>query len=189
MSDNDPALQLGLDYSHDSGFFVGAWASTIDLESTVSERDYELDYYAGYHYEFLNALSASVTLIRYTFPGQSGPRDYDYNEALFGVGLFDHYSIELGYTGDLYGLGIDSHHWEVRGEWPVANAWVIGAALGRNDLSDAGGSRYYYWDVGASARFSRVIVDVRWFDNEKPYGFAGSLSADSRFVVSLSLPF
>lgn len=189
MSDGDPAFQAGLDYAHDSGLFLGAWGSTIDLSSPVSQRDWELDFYAGYHHEFQVPLTATVTLLRYTYPGQEGPHDYDYTEFLLSASWLEHYSIELGYTDDLYGHGASSHHWEFQFEWPFANAWVASAMLGRNDLSEIGGSRYYYWNAGASARYSRLIVDVRWFDNEKPYGFAAGASADSQLVLSLTAAF
>lgn len=189
MSDGKPALQLGLDYAHDSGLFVGAWGSTIDLESPVSQRDYELDYYAGYHHRFQAPLTTTVTLLRYTYPGQKGIHDYDYTEFLLSATWREHYAIELGYTNDLNGHDTTSRHWEFQVQWPVASAWVVGAALGRNDLSDAGASKYYYWDVGASARFSRLIVDLRWFDNEEPGGYAGAASAGSQLVLSLTVPF
>ncbi len=189
QSDGNPAFQFGLDYEFDAGIFVGAWASTIDLQSAFGQRDTELTLYLGYHYESEAPLSATLTVLRYTYPGQTGSHSYDHNEVLVSTTWREQYSIELGYTDDLYGLGQIGRHWELRSEWPVANAWVISAALGRNDLSNIGVSRYLYWDVGVSARFSRLVVDLRWYDNETPDGFAASISAGSQFVVSLSIAF
>lgn len=189
MSAGDPALQLGLDYAHDSGFFVGLWGSTIDLSTPVSQRDYELDYYAGYHHQFRAPLSVTASVLRYTYPGQEGAQDYDYTEYLLNATWFERLSLELGFTDDLYGHSTRSQHWEVQLDWPIASAWVVGATLGRNDMSDAGLPKYYYWDVGASARFSRLMVDLRWFDNEHPPAYAFPRTAGSRIVVSLSVPF
>lgn len=31
-TDSGPALQLGLDYEHDSGFYAGIWGSNIDSD-------------------------------------------------------------------------------------------------------------------------------------------------------------
>lgn len=188
-SAGDPAVQLGLDYEHDSGFFVGAWGSTIDIRTPASERDLEVDYYAGYFLQFQAPFSATATLLRYTYPGQSGSHSYDYTELLLSAIWREQFSLELGFTDDLSGLGRNGRHWELQYEQPVANAWVLGATLGRNDLSEVGASRYYYWDVGASARFARLIVDLRWFDNEEPYGYTAAASAGSQFVLSLSLTF
>ena len=189
MSDGDPAFQLGVDYEHDTGPFVGIWASTIDLRSAMGSRDAELIYYAGLNYEARSPISATVTVLRYTYPGQTGTHSYDYNEILLGATWLEHYSIELGYASNLYGLDRIGRHWELRSEWPVANAWVIGAALGGNDMSDAGVSRYLHWDVGASARLSRLTFDLRWFDNEQPDGFAAQSSANSQLVLSISAAF
>jgi uncharacterized protein (TIGR02001 family) len=47
MSDGDPALQLALNYEHETGLFIGVWANTIDLSSAMGQRAMELDYYAG----------------------------------------------------------------------------------------------------------------------------------------------
>ncbi len=189
MSDGDPALQLGLDYEHDTGLFVGIWASTIDIRSDMGERDTELDYYGGFHYSAESPFTATVTVLRYSYPGQTGMHNYDYNEVLVGATWRERYSIELGYTSNLYGLDRIARHWELRSEWPVANAWVIGAALGGNDMSDAGVSHYLHWDIGASARFSRLTFDLRWYDNEQPDGFAARSSADSQLVLSISAAF
>ena len=189
MSDGDPAIQLGLDYEHDTGLFAGIWASTIDIRSAMGERDTELDYYGGFHYAADSPFTATVTFLRYSYPGQTGTHSYDYNEVLVGATWRERYSIELGYTSNLYGLDRIARHWELRSEWPVANAWVIGAALGGNDMSDAGVSHYLHWDIGASARFSRLTFDLRWYDNEQPDGFAARSSADSQLVLSISAAF
>ncbi len=189
QSDGNPAVQFGLDYEFDAGMFIGVWASTIELRSAMGKREIELDYYFGYHYESKAQISATVTVLRYTYPGQTGSHSYDHNELLLTATWRERYSIEYGYTNDLFGLDRTGHHWELRSEWPVANAWVVGAALGRNDLSDIGVSEYLHWDVGASARISRLVLDLRWYDNETPDGFAAQVSAGSRFVVSISAGF
>lgn len=189
LSDGNPAVQAGIDYDHDSGLFAGAWASTVDLPNPTGRRDAEFDYYAGYHFAPDSPLSASLSLVRYTYPGQTGVIDYNYTEALVVVTWDDRYSIELGFTNSLYGFDAVGRHAELRGDWPLRNAWVVSAGLGYNDIEDVGTSSYWYGDLGASARFSRLTVDLRWYDNETPYGFLGRLSAGSRFVASLSVAF
>jgi uncharacterized protein (TIGR02001 family) len=189
MSDGNPAVQVRLDYENKWGFFAGAWGSTVDLSNPGGRRDMQLDYYVGYHYASDSPLSLAATLVRYTYPGQTGFIDYDYTQAVVTAALYERYSVEFGYSPEIYGFDASGHYWELRGDWPLKSGWVIGAGLGQKDLSELGSNRYLYWDVGASARVSSVVVDLRWYDNEKPGGFYRRLSADSQFVVSLSLPY
>ena len=55
QTDEDPAIQGGFDLSHDSGFYIGAWASNVDFNEEDSTdpaaddaADMELDLKVGY---------------------------------------------------------------------------------------------------------------------------------------------
>lgn len=190
MTDDNPALQLGLDYRHDSGWFGGAWASTIDLRTPGGKRDLEIDYYAGFNFQPLSSWAIALALMRYTYPGASGDHAYDHGELLASATWNDRWSLELAYTDDLYGLGATGRHWEVHGEQPLGESWLVGGALGGNDLSDLGTSHFLHWDLGASFLYSRFSVDFRYFDNQRPDGgLAGTLAAGSQFVVSVTATF
>ncbi len=189
LSDGNPALQAGIDYEHDAGLFFGAWASTVDIVSPSGRRDAELDYYVGWHFAGESRLSGALSLVRYTYPGQTTSFDYDYTEALATASWDGRYSLEFGYADDLYGFGVSARHIELRADWPLRNAWVVSAGLGANDFGNLGSSRYVYGDLGISARFARLTVDLRWYENEQPAGFPGQLSAGSRIVGALSLGF
>jgi len=189
-TNGDPALQLGLSYEHRTGLFAGLWGSTLDLTSPVGTRDAELDWYLGFHYAGDSSWSATVTALRYTYPGATGTHAYDYNEVRVGAGFGDHYSIEFAYTNDLFGLDRVGKHWEMRGEWPVAGIWDVSIGLGGNDMSDLGTPHYLHWDAGVSARANRFTADLRWFGNQQIDGrFFGPLSAGSQLVLSLSVGF
>lgn len=188
-SNGNPALQAGVDYQHRSGLFAGIWSSTVDLSNPTGRRDVEVDYYAGWHFASNSPLSASVSAVHYTYPDDSGAFDYDYTEGLLTASWDGTYSLELGYTDDLYGFDVSSHHLEMRSNWALPNAWVIGAGLGYKDAGDLASSTFLYWDAGASARFSRLTVDLRWYDNEPPGGFLDRLSAGSQVVATLSVAF
>lgn len=189
ISDHNPALSAGLDYEHDSGWFAGAWASTIDLESPFGRRDFEVDYYAGYLFRNGGRLELAGSVIRYSYPGQTGSHDYDYNEYLVAVTLDERHTLEFGFTDDVYGLERSARHWELRSEWPTPSAWIVSGGVGLNDLSNVGSTRYLHWDLGASTRFAWLTVDLRYYDNEMPGGGFGRWSAGSRVVLSLSHAF
>ena len=189
VSTHDPAMSLGLDYEHDSGFFAGLWASTIKLESPFGARDTELDYYVGFHHEPNGPLSLSASLIRYTYPGHTGRLDYEHTEAILAVIFLEQYSLEFAYSDDVYDLGGPGRHWALRGEWPAASYWIVSAGLGLSDLTAIGSDRYAYWDLGASTRWSSFTLDLRWHDNEDIERRFANWSAGSRMVLSVSYGF
>ena len=189
LSNHKPAVSVGVDYAHDSGFYGGIWASTIDLESPFGSRDTEVDYYVGYHFEPDGPLSLSVSVMRYTYPGHEGLLDYEHTEGALAATLFERYSLEFAYTDDLYGVGEPARYWALRGEWPAGSYVVASAGIGLADLSALNTDRYTYWDVGLSTRWTRLTVDLRWHDNEAIEGALRNWSAGSRLVASVSYGF
>ncbi|HOB96773.1 MAG TPA: TorF family putative porin [Aquabacterium sp.] len=64
-----PALQGGVDYSHASGFYVGAWASTIKwIKDSAGDSSVEVDLYGGYKGEISKTLSYDVGVLNYWYP-------------------------------------------------------------------------------------------------------------------------
>ncbi|ATO19326.1 hypothetical protein BS636_06465 [Acinetobacter sp. LoGeW2-3] len=47
---DDPAVQLGLEYAHKSGVFLGYWGSTLNYDPSDEDQDhgFEHDFYIGY---------------------------------------------------------------------------------------------------------------------------------------------
>ena len=70
QTDRGPALQGGVDLTHSSGFYLGAWASNIswlrDLNPGAGQSAYEkgghleLDLYGGYRYAFANGIGIEI---------------------------------------------------------------------------------------------------------------------------------
>jgi uncharacterized protein (TIGR02001 family) len=69
-----PALQAGVDYSHTSGFYLGAWASNVNwIKDYVgaSEGSMEIDLYGGYKGEITAGLTYDIGVITYQYPGNT----------------------------------------------------------------------------------------------------------------------
>lgn len=78
LSDKDPAIQGGIDLGHESGFFIGTWASSIE---DYAGANVEVDLYGGYG-TTVGAVDLSVTALYYAYPGGSG---VDYFELMGSV--------------------------------------------------------------------------------------------------------
>lgn len=138
------AVSGGLDYSHDSGFYLGAWASNLD------GSQYELDLYGGYGMD-IGALGLDFGLISYEYPVE--PDDY-FREVYFN-GSWSVLNFGVAYTfdseddssaefssGDIYlSLGAD---------FDLGNDWGVGAYIGDYDFDDSDGEDYTHYGVAVS---------------------------------------
>ena len=77
QNQEDPAIQGGFDYAHDSGFYAGVWGSSVDFQGPEST---ELDLYAGWSTEFESGLGFDVGIIEYTYHGDEGASDANFTE-------------------------------------------------------------------------------------------------------------
>ncbi len=79
QSSRNPAVQIGADYAHKSGFYIGAWHSTIQwitdnssyAPATTVKGAGELDIYGGYKGEIIKGLGYDVGMLRYEYLGNT----------------------------------------------------------------------------------------------------------------------
>jgi uncharacterized protein (TIGR02001 family) len=103
QSDESPALQGGFDVNHESGFYVGAWASSVDFDTNGPGYDgsLELDYYLGYGSDIgATDFSFDVGVMAYTYPGDNGD-DGNYNE-VYGSIAWKDLTVGAVYSDDYY---------------------------------------------------------------------------------------
>jgi uncharacterized protein (TIGR02001 family) len=171
QTDNGPAVQGGVDYAHDSGFFVGTWVSNVEFKETESvdvidaagetvtltnETDgpayVEVDLYAGYG-GTVDELSYKAGLYYYGYPGSSSfnylelglSGEYQATEA-FGLNTALTYIINGNAKNDLPYNGGDFSA-QVGASYAFPEGWALGATYGYQWFDDADLS--YPW-VGAS---------------------------------------
>ncbi len=67
QSGGDFAIQGGIDVSHDSGFYIGTWGSSINFAGGT-----EIDIYGGWSGEVTSGLELDVGLLYYFYPDAGG---------------------------------------------------------------------------------------------------------------------
>lgn len=75
QTENDLALQGGFDATHESGFYVGTWASNLAGWGTFGGANLELDLYGGLS-NSLAGFDYDVGVIWYVFPGGASRTAY-----------------------------------------------------------------------------------------------------------------
>jgi uncharacterized protein (TIGR02001 family) len=75
LSAGDIALQGGVDLAHESGFYVGTWASSIQGGTPYGEV--ELDVYGGWTGAVAEGVTVDVGLLYYIYPTTDDPLNLD----------------------------------------------------------------------------------------------------------------
>ena len=190
QTDEKPALQGGLEYEADSGFYVGTWGSSIswlsDSDPDVSSQ-LELDGYIGYRNQLSDTISFDVGALYYGYPGSypAGFNDPDTVElyAGLGIGIF---SVKYSYAvTDLFGVedSDGSSYLEGGVDWGFADTWSLGLHAGKQFISGAHGDDYIDWSVGINKTFAND------FDVGVTYTDVDADNADSRLFIALTKSF
>ena len=187
-----PAIQGGADYAHSSGFYLGAWASTISWikdSGIASSAPIELDIYGGYK-AAAGDMTYDVGFLRYNYPGSyvAGATKADTNE-LYGAVTYSVVTAKLSYClGDLFGVSKaqGSTYLDLSASYPVTDTGItVGLHYGKQtykgataDAFDAAGLSATYADYKLSATkdFSGYLVGLALSKtNAKSGGFYTSL--------------
>ncbi len=149
-----------------------------------------LIYYVGVDREIGNHWSLGANLVAYTYPGQSGGFDYDYEEISLAVNYRDRAWLEFSYSPDLYHSGRAARNIDLFTEWPLPKQFVMGAGIGHYDPSDLTGAAYTYWQIGITRPLGIVDVDLRFHDTSAAVPIVSTpYRADARIALSLRLAF
>ena len=163
----DPALQGGIDWSFDSGFSVGAWASNVDFdEPGYNGPAIEYDFYVAYGGEINEDLTYDITLNRYNYSGES---DIGYFEVTAGMD-FKGFRAAYWYTNDYGGTDLDYHYAELNYSYEFVENWSLDLHYGYNvgdALDDGEGfDSYSDYSVGVSTELSGFGLSLAWLGTD-----------------------
>lgn len=79
LSAGDPAIQGGATVTHESGFYVGTWASSLNVGGSTY-GSIELDLFGGWSGNVSEGLGLDVGLLRYNYPNNAPGVKAEYME-------------------------------------------------------------------------------------------------------------
>jgi uncharacterized protein (TIGR02001 family) len=125
QSAKDPALQGSADYAFgESGFAIGAWASTVDFDN---DEDAELDLYAGYTGSINDTFSWNAGAVWYDYPLGDDLDGYAEIYAGFTAGNF---GFKQWFSDDFYALGDTAQYTEFNYTQPIGEKFSLGFHAG-----------------------------------------------------------
>ena len=89
QSQNAPAVQGGVDYSHESGLYIGNWNSSVSSQMYTNGAGVESDLYAGYKKDIYKGITIDVGSYNYFYPRATVAgtgSNFDTYEAYAGLG-------------------------------------------------------------------------------------------------------
>lgn len=186
LSDEDVALQGTLNLNHDSGFYAGAWASSLD--DTPLYGEVELDLYAGWTKEVASGTSVDVGLLYYVYPDGTGDSDYfePYAKVSHTIGPVKG-TVGLAYAWDQSAIGNDDNIYvfaDLAAGIPGTPV-TLKAHAGHSDGSLSPTGNYWDWSVGAEAAVGPVTVGVAYVDTD----LGDFRNVDAGLVASVGFAF
>lgn len=195
QSGNRPALQGGADFAHKSGFYLGAWASTITWikDSTAAPNTtkgpIEIDVYGGYKGSFNDKLSYDVGALQYWYAGNNmkntagfvNPNTLELYGALT-AGIFTaKYSHSVT---NLFGVPNSkrSGYLDLSATIDLGNGWSIIPHLGNQKIKNFSSYTDYSLTVAKDIDglvLSAAVVGTNWKSKfGAPYTLAGTGTRD-----------
>jgi uncharacterized protein (TIGR02001 family) len=195
QTQQDPAVQGGITATHESGFYVGTWGSSINFAN--SNLSSEIDFFAGWSKAVSEGVTLDVGLLYYLYPKHksvTGDIDTDFFEPYVNLtGSIGPVTVKVGanYAWKQDALG-DNDALYLHAEPSIA---IAGTPFGLNGhlgyaSSDAfpGGvdGEVWDWSVGGTATWKNLTFGVSYVDTDEPGFIRGS---DSAVVFSLTAAF
>jgi len=196
----EPAVQGGADWSHDSGLYAGVWASNVNFNDG-DQAHVEIDVYAGYGGS-IGKFGYDIGVLHYFYPGASSSTNFDFFEITpaisydFGVASV---GASVSYTPDNFGGSDDAFFYQATVEAPLPNGFTLTANLGRWNIDDNTTFAlpdYTTWGVGLiyslgslHSKLDSFSIGVDYIDTNIDRAACGSDNCDGRAVFNISASF
>ncbi len=164
-SDNDPALQGGMDFSHPSGVYVGAWGSRVDFGTPAHM---ELDVYGGMTRPMAGGFAWDLGVAYYSYPGDSTT---NYREVYAGL-TYKVFTAKLWYANDYAGTGGDERYWDGEIKWTLPFSFGLNLHVGYSEFAPTIGIKDYAdYRASVSRDYEGLAFDLGYADtNQRQFG-------------------
>jgi len=187
---NDPAISGGFDYSLDSGWYAGIWASNVEFDDVSTE----IDLYGGWAGEISEGVELDLGYIYYVYPGDSG--SLNYSEFTAGISFGD-LGFGLIYSPDYFGSDEDAFIFNVDYSVNLGGNVSLNLHSGYITVEEEGVisgdapslEDYVEYSVGLSTTTAGVDLSLTYHDTDISNSVAEDIDAEDRIVFSVGKSF
>ena len=196
-----PALQGGVDYADKSGFYVGAWGSTIKwIKDAGGDSNFELDLYGGYK-GAVGDVSYDVGFLRYEYSGNklgnvTGFANANTNE-VYGAATYGPATLKYSHAvSNLFGFvdSKNSYYVDLSATFDLGSGFSLVPHVGYQSIKNNASASYTDYALtlgkdlgnGLSATAAVLGTDA---DKSVYYTPAGKFTGKTSLVVGLKYAF
>jgi len=177
-----PALQGGVDYSHESGLYAGNWNSNVSSGAGFPDGNLEMDFYGGWKKSW-GDWGLDLGGIVYYYPGSEGralgtgaDKGAVTNKELYIGGSWKTVSLKYYHSVDDYFSlrGWDSagtttgkstkgtHYLDLSATYDLGDGWGVNGHVGHLSAKNLHNGSYTDWKVGVTKDLSGWVVGLAY---------------------------
>lgn len=197
FTNEHPEIWGSFDWGYE-GFYLGLWASNIEVAGT----SVEIDYYGGYANTLGGWLDYDVALAYYTFPGaDDDAAEFDYLETWVSLSHTFQGTLEptvgvfWAWSPDFTGEDDTAHY--IKGTLALVlpggfgmDGWVGYQDVEGDKTTGPDGLSYVDWSIGFTKSLKGFDFDLRYIDTDGDADdYIGKDNADATAVFTISRTF
>ncbi|MGV0983182.1 MAG: TorF family putative porin [Limnohabitans sp.] len=192
----DPALQGGVDYADKSGFYVGAWGSTIKwIKDAGGDANVEIDLYGGYK-GAVGDVAYDVGFLRYEYPSNKLAISANTNE-VYGAVTYGLFTAKYSHAvSNLFGFdnSKNSYYLDLSAALDLGDGYSLTPHVGRQAVKNNGAYSYNDYaltlakDLGNGLSVSAAVIDTN-ADKALYVTPAGKFTGKTGVVLGLKYSF
>lgn len=194
----DPAVQGGVDYADKSGFYVGAWGSSIKWikDANGGNAPVEVDLYGGYK-GAVGDVAYDVGYLRYQYSGNTMSTNANTDE-VYGAVTYGLFTVKYSHAvSDLFGApnSKNSGYLDVSAALDMGNGYSLTPHIGRQVVKNNSGFSYTDYsltvgkDLGNGLSASVALVGTDLDKDVAGLNPDGKFNGKSGVVVGLKYAF
>ena len=174
-----PALQGGVDYSHPSGLYLGAWASTIKwIKDVGGDSNVEVDLYGGYKGEIAKDFTYDVGVLAYVYSSNKLSPSANTTE-IYGAVTYGPVTAKYSHSVTDTFANTDSknsNYLDLSATFEVTDGWSLVPHIGHQRISGpmSGVGSYTDYSLTLSKDFKGIVPSIAIVGTDADKGFYSS---------------
>jgi uncharacterized protein (TIGR02001 family) len=181
-----PAVQGGVDYAMDSGFYVGAWGSTIKwIKDAGGDANAEFDLYGGYKTEIASGLTLDVGLLQYVYPSNKLNPSANTLEG-YGALSYGPATLKISRSfSNLFGFGDSkgSMYYDLSATFDLGSGFSVTPHIGRQTVKNLSSASYTDASLTLNKAIDALTLSIGVVDAKTGAYFSKGKDLGKRGVV------